>query len=365
MYIFFRKLNIISAIVFLSSIVHGEETSVKKDIFFDRGSVALSDKYLEASNPPANFDTSIRESWQGSFVYWSVTQDYMDVARASTEPGNNQTVTGVDYQHYFNYQPGFKIAISTELYRCLPDGWVIDTVYTRLHSQLFHSKMAPNDQKWTANNWFISPPFDAVRYTSKWKMNLDVLEEFLNRPFYVGRQLILNPCVGLRILLISQAFRINFFNDLNERAYSINYSRSISTGLYLGMKSRWLLGKGVYFEGNVATSYLPVNLPKISHRELGSYGGTPNASGTHTFVHKPFSTSEGGFGFGWGTYYNVEDEKRSKTYTAYFDLSARWDWMILWEQNLMRKWVGELAGLANPTGDLNMNGFTFTASCYF
>jgi hypothetical protein len=196
-------------------------------------------------------------------------------------------------------------------------------------------------------------------------MHLNIWDEFLNRPFYVGKQLIVNPCLGFRLLWISQAFRANFFNAEGAKAYSINYSHFESLGIYLGMKSRWLLGKGVYFEGNIATSFLSLDKEKISHRELNAYDGIPNAKGTHTTASMPSSTLEGGLGFGWGTYINSQDCKNNKDLKTYIDVSARWDWMFLWEQNLMRKWVGQLGGLANATGDLNMNGLTFTGSFYF
>ena len=68
-------------------------------------------------------------------------------------------------------------------------------------------------------------------------------------------------------------------------------------------------------------------------------------------------TLDMGLGLGWGMYFY------DRTY--HIDFAAKYDFMLLWDQNVMRKLVSQLEtnniGYTDPTGDLYLHGLTVKA----
>jgi hypothetical protein len=62
--------------------------------------------------------------------------------------------------------------------------------------------------------------------------------------------------------------------------------------------------------------------------------------------------AEMGVGLGWGSYLYCQK--------YYIDFSARYDFALLWEQNVMRSFASSLAGRADDIGDLSLHGLTLT-----
>ncbi|MGE5196786.1 MAG: hypothetical protein ACM3JI_05595 [Anaerolineae bacterium] len=89
-----------------------------------------------------------------------------------------------------------------------------------------------NTPDWFANEFTTMNTFSKV--TSRWTMNLDILDALISRPFYEGRDLTVSPYGGVRGLWIHQALRIDF----------------PSTNAVIGSvsKNRSQFGWGSYFE---------------------------------------------------------------------------------------------------------------------
>ena len=62
---------------------------------------------------------------------------------------------------------------------------------------------------------------------------------------------------------------------------------------------------------------------------------------------------EMGVGIGWGSYLSCQD--------WYLDLSVRYDFLQLWNQNVMRIYAIGMNGVSTPTDNLQMHGITATA----
>jgi hypothetical protein len=343
---------------------------------FEQGYELCPSQYPRAFNAPAAIDLDAQ--WDlfinASFIYWHADQDYMDVAtNAVFNPTPNAdgnftaiapTSSHVAYQD-FRYKPGFKVGLG---FNTNYDDWVASLDYTWLHETTHTHRNAPSDPAgtgvWIQNGWFTGIDADntvmqASALTSNWKLHIDMLDLSMSRPFYQGTALTILPYGGLRTLWIKQTFNVNLFSQAAPSAapwHSHNSSRSWALGPYGGFNTHWILGGGFRFEGTTGASILYTRYTKVRHSENDQ--GFPNAT---PFVGSIKSYGalrpilEAGMGFGWGSYFC------SQSY--HLDLSARYDFMIAWNQNMMRYLVGTLghSGDVNPIGDLNLHGLTVNA----
>ena len=94
------------------------------------------------------------------------------------------------------------------------DDWVIRADYTRYHAKNHLSQgvegMGGANPALQLTNWFyqISPSRQqtpgVTSLSSKWHLSIDWLDLVLQRPFYAGRRLTVNPFMGLRASWITQ-----------------------------------------------------------------------------------------------------------------------------------------------------------------
>ncbi len=340
-----------------------------------------------AYNAPASIAVSC--GWNvdvfASFIYWHASQDDMQagyvaptISGSTGVPLTNGALALPD----FSYNPGFKVGVGFDTSYDDWTGWV---EYTWFHQKVTNSVNPPNTiagatGAWRENDWFGSHPFfisPGQPLEISWKMNLDLIDAVFSRPYYQGTQLTVSPYAGLRALFINQRFAINSFTSLTQNnftvtgpAFSISQSKCWSIGPVAGALGHWFLGAGFRFEGKAAGSLLYTQYTKISAKQqpapaifgLGPdatpipvTGSLASSAGTNDVnVLRP--VGELGVGLGWGTYL------ASQQY--FFDLSARYDFMYLWRQNVMRNVV---AGGVNSDdiGDLSLHGLTVTAAFDF
>jgi hypothetical protein len=326
-----------------------------------------------AYNAPASIAVSC--GWDvdvfASFIYWHASQDDMQAALISADyfdtniPRTNATVTGPD----FGYKPGFKVGLGFDTNYDDWTGWV---EYTWFHQTVTDSVLPPNTIQgdpgsWLANDWFLGFAGDAgsdgTPVQTSWKMNLDVVDAMFSRPYYQGTQLTVSPYAGLRALFIRQRYTINLTDSLAPGAIDVstNQSHAWSVGPAAGALGHWLLGMGFRFEGKVAGSLLYTQYTKISTKistpDFGQVPPTAPAFGSVQDVNTVRPIAELGVGLGWGTYL------ASQQY--FFDLSARYDFMYLWRQNVMRNTLSNFFGYADDMGDLSLHGLTVTAAFDF
>jgi len=311
-----------------------------------------------AYNAPAAIDV---KGWDfylfGSFIYWRVSQDDMDLAHVTpsfTDTG--LSIPGALAFQQFEYKPGFKLGLG---FNTSYDDWVVFAEYTRLHQRVSTTQIPPvlptgAPGTWTGADWFAGLATGSF-VTSRWRMNLDMLDLLISRPFYEGSKLTIDPFIGLRGFLLRQNLNV----ELNTPFVHLK-TKSWAIGPNVGMMSYWLLGcSGFRFEGKAAGSLLFQKFRKFTHKELlisSTEGFTfPNVLNISRIG--PLSTvrpvAELGLGLGWGSYISCNN--------YYIDFSARYDFLIFWAQNAIRNFNSRYFGYADDFGDLLMHGLTASA----
>ena len=338
----------------------------------------LSNQYSPAFNAPAAI--GIDNGWdmyiRGAFIYWNVGQQHMEVGRSVQYAGIAGGVAATPFPAIIsriavpstNYEPGFKVAIG---YDTNYDGWVTELEYTWLHQTTTNTfgsiptSLAIGAETWLLNDWFNFPaatPIQASQISTSWKMNLDMVDWTAGRPFFQGRQVKVSPYGGVRGLWIRQEYVVNANNVINlswQQMVSVTRSQSWSVGPTAGMEGQWMLGSGVRVEGDTGFSLLYTRFVKIQHTENDQQTLTGNVAvpGSMNSYGCLRPTLDMGLGLGWGMYFY------DRTY--HIDFAAKYDFMLLWDQNVMRKLVSQLEtnniGYTDPTGDLYLHGLTVKA----
>ncbi len=338
--------------------------------------------YTAAYNAPAAI--SIKNGWDfnafASFIYWHVSQEAMTTASiiSFNEPSINTTQARA--LPSFEYQPGFKIGLGFDTNY---DDWTSWIEYTWLHQSTSHTNTASTDNPFRSSPWFISwiqtlsipsQPYitslllnSITEIHSEWKMHLDQLDAAFSRPFYQGSQITISPYAGLRALWIRQNLNLTFPNRPNIMlppepliSLSKNQSHSWAIGPMLGTLGHSMLGMGFRFEGKAGASLLYTQYTKIkNHQEVlypidntGDIGSASNTSCTHN-ENTLRPTAELGLGLGWGSYLDNQN--------YYFDFSARYDFNILWNQNMMINFVNSINGIEGTSGNLYLHGLTLSS----
>ncbi len=258
-------------------------------------------------------------------------------------------------QPHFQYKPGFKVGIG---FNTDYDDWVVALEYTWMHQTTHsHTSTASVAAPLSTLNWTIPNslafPLTESSVSSRWKMHFDRLDFTVARPFYQGKRLTVTPFTGLRGQWIRQSLTIDgdadllgilsFDDDVRVR------SHSWAVGPVVGANTHYLLGAGFRFEGVAAGSIVYTKYTKV--RQSETFGDSSFGSRVgHLGFLRP--TAELGLGFGWGSYLGCQD--------YYIDLSARYDFHVLWDQNVMVEFVNAMNGVPGTNGNLYMHGLTLT-----
>ncbi len=301
--------------------------------------------YTAAYNAPAAI--TLKNGWDfnlfASFIYWHISQESMEVA--AIDPIST-SFASVDHSlafPSFEYKPGFKAGFGFDTNYDDWTGWV---EYTWLHQSTHHTNITSAENRFVSL-WITGSDVHTTDIHSKWKMHLDMLDAALSRPYYEGTQLTISPYAGMRGLWIRQNFNMSFVNDSGIAYLLKNQSHSWAVGPMIGTTGHWLLGLGFRFEGEAGASLLYTQYTRLRNLE----------SNTTNFVSRSFHdynvlrpTADLGVGLGWGSYFN--DQK------YYWDLSARYDFNIFWDQNVMTRFSNSLRGIVGTSGNLYLHGFT-------
>lgn len=312
------------------------------------------------------------------FIYWNVSQEYMDIGRSAlfTDPIPDSNATPAPEATIATpsseYVPGFIISIGANT---LFDDWSIRCDYTYLrHAQTYHTgtlrqPFSANDLIFIPNEWFVNLSVDtqqqAATMQSSWKMHLDMADLLLSRPFYQGKRLVFIPSMGLKALWVRQSYDISAIlatDVTGAQVSSHNLSQCWGIGPEFSGQLNWLLGKGFQIEGTAGMSLLYNRFIKRSHQEQFSpdvvFSSPINGHLSEEGMLRPINQL--GLGLAWGTYFKQ---------FCHMNLSARYDFTILWSQNAMREIVGYFAnnaiGYSNPSGNLNLHGLTLGAHLDF
>lgn len=325
----------------------------------------------QCENFPAAYNasarTEVRCSWDvfltGTFLYWYVGQEGMDtgyntaIANSTLLPPND----GLKVAQKGGYKPGFKVGLGADFDF---DHWVGYLEYTWMHASTSQSTNAGSDSRGTAvidlGTWYNRQTGTATDHTatglsSKWKVNLDMLDAMLRRPYYEGRNLTITPFAGARAIWLRQNFRLSATatNAPQNPAVSHNNSKSWGLGPRAGMQGHWQLGLGFRLEGDASASLLYQRYTKVAHSEDAIVAGTigPVVKYKNYGALRPIADM--GLGIAWGSYLDCQN--------YYLDFAANYDFMVMWGQNMMRHLVDDLNyGVDGAPAELFYHGLTFT-----
>jgi len=338
---------------------------------FEQGMPLCCDTYPRAFNAPARIDVTGCSDWDvyGSFIYWHVSQESMDVGVKSffdpTIPTDGATFPTTIAFQTFKYKPGFKVGAG---FSFGDDGWVCFAEYTRLHQKTVFSRTVTAPTFWAPTDWFAlgfvegstgDTAYRPTTLTAKWKMNFDRVDLSFSRPFYQGKRITVSPYGGMRGLWITQVETLALNPNTASVATAVLRSHCWSVGPNGGVETNWLVGWGFRFEGMAGASLLYTRYTTTAVKQtvtaISSSDGVPeslNAINNNVNVLRPMM--EMGVGIGWGTYLSCQE--------WYMDLSVRYDFLQLWDQNVMRHYtIGVNSGVAVPADNMQMHGITATA----
>jgi hypothetical protein len=347
---------------------------------FERGFELSADKlqnnptYPAAYNAPASYvmDRGWDLNVNGSFIYWFMTQDYMDIGWISPTVSSPTLPSGALAVQNVGYNPGFQVGIGVDS-KC--DGWTVNAEYTWYHNKESQSDLeAPsNTTGWNPNSYALAGAEDGALYQtlgSSWTLHLDQLDLVGGRPYYQGKNLIVTPMGGLRGLWIRQTETI-VGNNPPASEHSTDPiltdvykdgSRSWAVGVVGQASGKFLLGKGFRVDSLFGGSLLYTNYTTIyanANLSEGQYYGYvvgKNLSNVKN-VSALRPTLEAGLGLGYASYlWNTN---------FLIDLSARYDFHFFWYQNVMRSFTSQMTIDTMTPGNLALHGLTVNLRCDF
>lgn len=338
-----------------------------------------------AYNAPARIDTACGwDAWGTiSFIYWQPKEKGLDVGFLFNEDpqGINQKYEVSNLK--FDFIPGFKVGAGFSFCR---DDWTLFLEYTRLDPvaredeprplpRLRLGSSSPFQTPITSNIFsiwvedilsdFTTVVIDSVKVN--WKIDYNIFDLELGRPYYLGKKLIFKPHFGLRAGWIDQTYNFKclaFLSPDQVNLYSVeskNHQDSWLIGPRTGLGTDWLVGCHFRIFGNVAGSLtyqkfnykdkqflpaqftaVPVSLNFLAKDEISFI--TPNV--------------EFALGLGYGNYFFCD--------RWYFDLAVGYDFHYYWNQNMMRHLKDDETYFGDfDAGNLMLQGLTITARVDF
>ncbi len=315
-----------------------------------------------------------------SFIYWHASEEGLPLAVSGVlnDDGEFFPVHTKTLFQSSDYKPGFKVGVGVS--GC--QDWMLHAEYTWFHARnhttsgSFLSATLPAAGTnvsglavWDPTSWFLQAPYGPA-VSSSWHLGMDLIDVVVGRPYFQGKYLTLSPFGGFRAAFIRQSMTLNVttstalgFESFDfsppELISSFNHSNSWAIGLRAGCEGEYLLPRGFRFEGSLAASLLYTQYTSVKHSEA-PVSSTYNA-GPYTASYKDYNCLrpelDMGIGLGWGRCFRDRYQ---------FDVSASYDFMIFWEQNMMRKLVVDtFSDSSIPASDLYLHGLTLSASLNF
>ncbi|PIS00983.1 MAG: hypothetical protein COT84_04735 [Chlamydiae bacterium CG10_big_fil_rev_8_21_14_0_10_35_9] len=326
---------------------------------YDQGYEVCPSQLMAAYNSPARIDVNC--AWDvlinAAFIYWNVSEDGLSLSLSDADgpglPINPGRVTDLN----FKYKPGFKVGLG---FNTPQDNWQIYAQYTWLHFTDKVSTAAPNLplgslyplQAHPDNVQDGTTVIRIDRANERWKVDLDLLDCELARPYYVGTMLTFRPHAGLRAQWIDQKLDSNYRNASTLRYFNVNKkSTSWALGPRFGFDTNWILGAGFRLIGNAASGLVYTKY-KINHDEQNATDPTAYSVQFNDKVSFLRPIADFQMGLGYGTYFGDN--------SFHFDIFATYDFHIFWNQNMFRTFTDDVS-LGNnfvDLGDLYLHGLT-------
>ncbi len=378
----------IAGSLLVATSIFGEDRPVRRARSYEHTQVAAKTQMASGYNAPARID--VRGSWdifaEGSFIYWQLSQDNMELAFSNTTPNSAYVGTtlpqlqGNLVQMDFDYKPGFKIGFGAN---SCHDDWDSYAEYIRIYTSntmstngsVVSGTTTPSPILPTWGNPFVFPSNAYNSASESWDCNLNFVNWDLARSYYVGQQLTFRPFFGARGAWITQNVHVQYVNSLYPQAgTSVEFlgtmdiyqrNRSWAVGPRIGVETNWMLGQGIRFFGNangdiLYTKYKIQNktnflsndpaFPPIGSNSFFISKETPGTVRTHAELEA---------GLGWGSYFDNNN--------WHIDLSAAYSFQVFFDQNMLSLFPDSAmpARTIQSAGNLYAQGLTTTARLDF
>ena len=316
---------------------------------------AINDHLIGAYNAPACYST--RGSWHfflsGSFLFLESREKGLDLAHINPDSGVINSEQGSVIHMDFSYHCGFKAGLGLSFSH---DNWLLYSEYTRVHINDSVSEDKPS-------NGTISPHwlddgnrnFTISLAKGHWSMDLDIIDLQLARPYYLGKRVTIKPHVGARGGWIDQNYTAKYTNNANQNVIQNLLSQDTwLIGPRFGFNGNWLLGHGIRFLGDFASSLFYQSF-RTSMKEYDDATPSDLYAHMHDTAGYVSPNLEMMLGLGWGRYLDKKN--------WHIDLLAGYSFQIFWNQNAMRslKDSTSLSSFDGPMGNLMLHGLTITA----
>lgn len=317
-------------------------------------------------------DSSNAFSIHAAYTYWLAGEEGLGLGRSGNfiegdDPFFNSTTAYLSQP--FEYESGFKVGASWER----NNNWSLTGDYTWVRNKTSVNSPAPFiDPTLGTGVWLIAPWFfqiaqdggslSGTQVRSKWRLEMDIADLALSYRYLLTSRLIFHPYGGLRAAWIRQNLNINIIEPLGlfpalppQPIDSSTGSNSWSIGPRFGSNVHAVLGCGVRLEGNLAFSLLFTDYTKVFHSEDApapdTLPGPLYAELENQYVLRP--ALETGLGIGWNS--TIYSDRLQ------VDLSATYDFMLWWDQNMMREFVNSIWNQAPVNGNLYLHGLTVSS----
>jgi hypothetical protein len=329
-------------------------------------------------NPKCEWDFDI----YGVYLYWQAREKGIEVQEHNTTVTTSSLAsTSIDVQNMdFDFHSAFKVGVGMN---SSMDNWTTDLQYTRVNLVNHKSFFIPSSEYNTTvaslniiSDYWNSEVYDQFgtsgstpsSFGSKaaWKLDLNVIDFVVGRPYWLGTKLTISPVYGVRGGWINQTFNKETTSNLNFTPIPITSylitlkftSKTWLIGPRVGFGSNWLLGAGFRFFGNAYAGLNYQNFKIHGKNEVPIQKSLTVAqeykiSQKVAYINPCF---DGSLGFGWGSYFNDK--------SWHFDLTAGYEFQWYANQNGFNSAYGERHNKAEA-GSLMLHGLTVAAKFDF
>jgi hypothetical protein len=313
-------------------------------------------------------------SLYAAYTYWYAGIEGLDLGRSGQffpfdDPSfdfNNSLL-----EQPFHYQSGFQVGAFWE-----KEHWTLEGKYTWVVNTTNQSSLAPapfattdgSIWVWEVTPWLLQPAEDggsisSTQVSSKWHLAMSVADLTAGYGFPEMGRLRLTPYVGLRGAWISQKLEMDCVTaapivHYPKTVHAITASHGRGIGPKFGVSGGIDLGVGFILQGNVAGSFLWMQYPKITHVEnLASFSDPRFFKAEIRTLSALRPVVDCSLGVGWQRFLFDGQYKIA--------FSADYDFMLWWNQNVMRQMMSEFWNRTSSSGDLYLHGLTISGEFEF
>lgn len=337
----------------------------------------LAEDSIEADKPSSEEEgrAPLGVFFTASYTYWCASEGGLDLGRSGVVLNGDDVFFHAQNRilsQPFQYQSGFKVGAGWK-----EGSFTLKGTYTWVSNSTSQTSLAPINSSipdtgvWAVAPWFLQTPANGVSLSgtalgSQWRLRMDIADLVASCLLPQNKYLTVHAYGGVRALWIRQKMDITLEETpdiatpfVSTTIQSTTGSQCWSIGPRLGAETDILLGKRFRIESNLALSLLYTQYGKVFHREDQATDIFP-ASSVSASIHNQQAlrpSLECSLGVGW---------RREIISSGYrLDLSATYDFMLFWNQNMMREMLGSFWNGTPANGDLYLHGLTVSGSFGF